>query len=82
MGVSLGLLLKWDSKVLLALRDWQDRGDQGIPEDNAASKYSLSMRCKHYVLAAVRALSSFSFCHAIPLLALAHCAVIADLGVT
>ncbi|CAE7787473.1 unnamed protein product [Symbiodinium microadriaticum] len=62
-----------DAAQVAFYEEVQDRGDQGIPEDNAASKYSLSMRCKHYVLAAVRALSSFSFCHAIPLLALAHC---------
>ena len=82
VGPTLGLLLKWDSKELLALGDWQDRGDQGMPEHYAASKHTLSMRCKHYVLAAVRALSSFSSWDAIPPQALADCCVTADLGVT
>ena len=58
VGPSLGVLLQWDEPTLFSLGDWQDRkASQAMPVHYAATRYSRSLRTKHYVLAIVRTLS-------------------------
>ena len=57
VGPSLGVLLQ-DEPTLFSLGDWQDRkASQAMPVHYAATRYSRSLRTKHYVLAIVRTLS-------------------------
>ena len=59
-----GVILGWDEATLLSLGDWQDKGQMRsstttVPLHYAATKYALSVRTKHWALAAARSFSDF-----------------------